>query len=123
MRIRKLNFSYLHEWPEGADLKGTCLLLPGTLNAAVEAEELPKHAAAALPSVLLCLRCDAYLERLLNERGVAVTSTLDPVDAIPDGAEVHVDLLAGTLIEQSSGRRFAIRPLKPSHFEFVRSHG
>jgi hypothetical protein len=117
MKLLKLNISYAHELPAG--LKGVCLLLPGTLNARVEVEELPKD----LPALLICKACDAYLERLLNERGVAVTSTTDPIDAVGDDGEVTIDLAAGTLIENSSGRRFALRPLKPGHLAQIRSHG
>jgi hypothetical protein len=117
VKLRKLDISYAHELPAG--LKGLCLLLPGTLNVRVEADDLPKD----LPAVLICKACDAYLERMLNERGVAVTSTTDPIDAVADGAEIAVDLAAGTLTENSSGRRFALRPLKPGHLAHIRSHG
>jgi hypothetical protein len=115
MKLRKLDISYADKLPSG--LKGVCLLLPGTLNARVELDELPKE----LPGVIVCKACDAYLERLLNERGVAVTSTTDPVDSVSDGAEVRIDLAAGSLIETTSGRRFALRPLKPNHLASI--HG
>jgi hypothetical protein len=117
VKLRKLDISYVDKLPAG--LKSACLLLPGTLNARVELDELPKE----LPAVIICRACDAYLERLLNERGVAVTATTDPVDSVPDGAEVTVDLGAGSLIETTSGRRFALRPLKPNHLASIRSHG
>jgi hypothetical protein len=117
MRLRKLDISYADNLPAG--LKGACVLLAGTLNARVELDELPKE----LPAVIICKACDAYLERLLNERGVAVTSTTDPIDSVSDGADVTIDLAAGTLIETSSGRRFALRPLKPNHLASIRAHG
>ena len=123
MKLRKLDVSYIHDLPADAGLKGVCLLLQGTLNARAELDELPKDLLTNLPAVVLCKGCDAYLERLLNERGVAVTSPRDPVDTITDGADVELDLLAGTLIELSSGRKFALRPLKPNHLQFVRAHG
>ncbi|MCA8912048.1 MAG: hypothetical protein KDB82_10105 [Planctomycetes bacterium] len=123
MKLRKLDVSYVHDLPGDAGLKGVCLLLPGTLNARAELDELPKDLLAQLPAVVLCSGCNAYLERLLNERGVAVTTTRDPVDSVPDDAEVELDLLAGTLTELSSGRKFALRPLKPNHLQFVRAHG
>jgi hypothetical protein len=117
MKLKKLDISYADKLPAG--LKGVCLLLSSTLNARVELDDLPKE----LPAVIICKACDAYLERLLNERGVAVTSTTDPVDSVADGAEIAVDLAAGTLIETTSGRRFALRPLKPDHLASIRSHG
>lgn len=123
MKLRKLDVSYVHDLPRESGLKGMCLLLPGTFNARAELQELSKDLLADLPSVILCAGCDAYLERLLNERGVTVTATRDPVDSVPDNAEVELDLLAGTLVELSSGRKFAIKPIKPNHLQFVRSHG
>jgi len=117
MKLCKLDISYAHDLPAG--LAGVCLLLPGTLNLRVERDALP----AELPAIILCKACDAYLERLLNGRGVAVTSSTDPVDSIPDGAEVSADLAAGTLVETASGRRFALRPLKPAHLSLIKAHG
>ncbi|MBZ0138007.1 MAG: hypothetical protein K8I27_16745 [Planctomycetes bacterium] len=120
MKLRKLDISYFDALAADADLKGACLVLPGTLNAQPELIELPK---VPLPGVIICRGCNAYLERLLNERGVAVTQPVDPVDSIADGADVEIDLVGGALTELSSGRKFALRPLKPKHLQFVRNHG
>jgi len=120
MKLRKLDIAYIDALPAAADIKGACLVFPGTLNAQPELTDLPK---LTLPAVIICKGCNAYLERLLNEKGVAVTQPSDPVDSIADGADVEVDLVGGTLIELSSGRKFAIRPLKPNHLQFVRNHG
>lgn len=123
MKLRKLDISYIHDLPADAGLKGVCLLLPGTLNAVAELDELPKELLPHLPAVIVCRGCNAYLERLLNEQGVAVTAARDPVDAVAEDAEIEIDLLAGNLTELSSGRKFAIHPLKPEHLKFVRAHG
>lgn len=121
MKLHKLDINSADQLGEG--LKGACLLLPGALTARPELTELPKGLLHALPAAVICKGCDAYLERLLNERGVAVTAPGDPVDAVPHGAEVELDLLGGTLTELSSGRKFALTPLKPEHLKFVRAHG
>lgn len=120
MKLRKLDIAYIDALTADADLKGACLVLPGTLNAHPELNELPR---LSLPGVIICNGCNAFLERLLNEKGVAVTRPSDPVDSIGDGTEVEVDLVGGTLTELSSGRKFALKPLKPSHLKFVRAHG
>ena len=122
MKLRKLDIAYIDALPADAELKGTCLVLPGILNAQPELDELPKNLLAQLPAVIICAACNAFLERLLNERGVAVTAPSDPVDSIADGADVEVDLVGGALTELSSGRKFAIRPLRPNHLQFVRAH-
>ena len=123
MKLRKLDIGYLEQLGPNSGLKGVCLLLTGSLAARAENTGLPKEFLQQLPEVIICKGCDAYLERLLNERGVGVTVASDPVDAVSDGAEVELDLAAGTLVEQSSGRKFALIPLKPEHLRFVRAHG
>ncbi|MCB9893636.1 MAG: hypothetical protein H6839_04230 [Planctomycetes bacterium] len=123
MKLRKLDVADIQQLAAHASLKGECLLLPGTLSARAELEELPKELIPNLPGVILCKACGAYIERLLNERGVVVTSPADPVDAVPDGADVELDLVGGALTELSSGRRFALSALKPDHLKFVRTHG
>lgn len=120
MKLRKMDIAYIDALPADADLKGACLVLPGTLNAQPELNELPR---LSLPAVIICKGCNAFLERLLNEKGVAVTQPSDPVDSIADGAEVEIDLVGGALTELSSGRKFALKPLKPNHLQFVRAHG
>lgn len=123
MELHKLENSYITDFPAEAGLKGACILLPGPLLATVETIELPKNLPANLPAVILCKGCDSYLERLLNERGVSVTTPVDPVDAIPDGAEIELDLTGGRLTELSSGRKFALKPLQPAHLQSIRNHG
>ncbi len=123
MRLVKQDATYIHRLQQDAALKGACLLLSGALHMLPELDELPKDLAPVLPAVVLCHACDDYLERLLNQRGVAVTMPQDPVDSIADGAEVSIDLAAGTLSEISSGRRFAIKPLKPAHLAEIVKHG
>ncbi|MCA8914849.1 MAG: hypothetical protein KDB90_05515 [Planctomycetes bacterium] len=123
MKLRKLDVSQLHQFAADESFKGACLLLPGTLSARAETEELPKELVQQLPAAIICKGCGAYLERLLNERGVAVTAAADPVDSVPDGAEVELDLIGGSLTELTSGRKFALVALKPEHLKFVRAHG
>ena len=123
MKLRKLDISHLQQLIPDAGLKGVCLLLPGTLAARAVLDELPREQLAGLPAAIICKGCDAYLERLLNERGVAVTAPSDPVDSVPDGAEIELELAGGTLTELSSGRKFALVALKPDHLKFVRAHG
>lgn len=112
MRLAKLNISWLHEWPATLP-KDTCVLLPGAMLARPETSELPRELAA--PAAILCTGCGMFLERLLNQHGVAVVRPRDPVDAIPDGAEISLDLASGKLTETSSGRVFALHALKPAH--------
>ena len=123
MKLRKLDGAYVADLPADAGIKGACVHLSGALLATVETDELPKELLANLPAVILCKACDPYLERLFNERGVSVTSPVDPVDAIPDGADVELDLSTGALTELSSGRKFALKPLQPNHLQSIRKHG
>ena len=97
---------------------GLCLLVEGTLSAPADLEVLPE---ALRPSVIIADACDAHLERLLNERGCAVINALDPVDSLPDGAEITLDLIAGVLGDSSSGREFAMRALPRKHVEFIKA--
>ena len=99
---------------------GLCLLVEGTLSAPADLEVLP---AALRPRVIIADACDAHLERLLNERGCAVVNALDPVDSLPDGAEITLDLIAGVLGDSSSGREFAMRALPRKHVEFIKASG
>lgn len=122
MKLNKQAATFVHQVVPGPALKGACLLLPGPLHILPEHEELAKDLLACLPACVLCAACDDYLERLLNQRGVAVTRPLDPVEAIPDGAEVSLDLAAGTLAELASSRRFAVRALKPAHLLEISHH-
>lgn len=123
MKLIKRDVTFIHRLTPDAALKGACMLLPGALHVLPELEELPKELLPAMPAVILCQACDDYLERLLNQRGVAVTMARDPVDSIADGAEVSVDLTVGSLTEISSGRRFALKPLKPAHLAEIAKHG
>lgn len=112
MRLVKLQISWLHEWP-AQPLKDCCVLLPDVLLVRPEITELPRDFAA--PAVILCNGCGMFLERMLNQRGIAVVRPRDAVDAIPDGAEVALNLVAGTLTEVASSRAFALHALKPVH--------
>ncbi len=120
MILRKLTHCDLHLLPTAT---GLCLLLNGPLMAPPEIAALPPEWAKSAPGLILCEGCDPFLERLLNARGVAVARPLDPVSSVPDSAEIEVDLAAGTLIEKASGRRFALKALKPSHLALIRAHG
>jgi hypothetical protein len=120
MILRKLTHSDLQLLPTAP---GLCLLLPGPLVAPPETGGLPPEWAKSAPGLILCTGCDPYLERLLNGRGVAVTRPVDPVSSIPDGADVEADLAAGVLVENASGRRFAVKALKPNHLALIRAHG
>lgn len=122
MKLHKQSATFIHRLEISPALKGSCLLLPGPLHVLPEHDDLPKELTASLPACVICSACDDYLERLLNQRGVAVTVPLDPVDAIPDGAEVTLDLAAGALTEASSSRRFALRALKPAHIAEITRH-
>ncbi|MBX3475776.1 MAG: hypothetical protein KF754_15505 [Planctomycetes bacterium] len=119
MILRKVSGHWLHELPNAA---GLCLVLPGALLLRPEDMALPLEWTSSAPRFILCSGCDPYLERVLNERGVAVLTPLDPLDVVPNEAEVDLDPAAGALIEVSSGRRFALRPLKPSHLAVIQSH-
>lgn len=120
MILRKVNVRWLHELPHG---RGLCLLVSGPLLLRPEDTSLPEEWLKSAPGFILCGGCDPYLERLLNERGVAVLQPRDPLDVIADDAEVEVDAGAGTLTEKSSGRRFALHGLKPAHLTAIRNHG
>jgi hypothetical protein len=121
MKLIKRDVSYIHGLTPEAALKGACLCLPGALHIVPEQVELPKELTATLPAVILCRGCDFYASRLLNERGTAVVTPLDPVDSIPDGADVGIDLAAGVLTESATGRRFALRPLNLAHTQEIRA--
>ena len=99
---------------------GLCLLVEGTLHAPADLETLP---VAPLPVVIIADACDAHLERLLNERGCAVVNALDPVDSLPNGAEITLDLIAGVLGDASCGREFALRALLKKHVDFIKARG
>lgn len=120
MILHKVNAHWLHELPHGP---GLCLLLPGALLLRPEDADLGPEWSKTAPRFIICTGCDPYLERLLNERGVAVLRPRDPVDAIAQGAEVELDPAAGTLTEISSGRRFALVALKPAHLAAMARHG
>lgn len=120
MILHRVNARWLHELPHG---RGLCLLLPGALLLRPEDTELGPEWAPTGPAFILCTGCDPYLERLLNERGVAVLRPRDALDSIAHGAEIDLDPAAGTLTEKSSGRRFALVALKPNHLAAIRSHG
>jgi hypothetical protein len=122
MKLLKRNATFVHELPFDPEMKGACLLLPSTLHSVPEQDQLPRALLPVLPAVILCRACDAFLERLLNQRGVAVTAPRDPVDAVPDGAEVHVDLIAGVLTEVATSRRYALKPLSPEHVQEIREN-
>lgn len=102
-------------------LAGRLVVLLGGLWCAPELAELP--AGWPAPAAVICAGCDPFLERLLNARGVAVTAARDPVDGIPDGAEVSLDLTGGALTETASGRRFALVPLRPTHVAEMTGRG
>lgn len=122
MKLIKRDAAYIHDLAGEPALKGACLLLEGALHAVPEQDELPASLLACLPAVVLCKACDAYLERLLNERGVAVATPLDPINALPEGSDVDVDLAAGALTEQAGGRRFALRPLHAALVREIRGN-
>jgi hypothetical protein len=122
MKLAKRDYRFLHEVPDDPALKGACLLLPGGFHVSPETDELPRHLLPNLPGVVLCRSCDFYLARLLTQRGVAITSPVDPVGALSDGAEVDVDLAVGVLTEAATGRRFALRPLHPAHMQEMRAN-
>jgi voltage-gated potassium channel Kch len=122
MKLAKRDYRFLHEMPDDPALKGACLLLAGGFHAAPETDELPRHLLPNLPGVVLCRSCDSFLARLLNQRGVAITSPIDPVGALSDGAEVDVDLASGVLTEAATGRRFALRPLHAAHMQEMRAN-
>lgn len=113
MKLMKSDASYIHELAAVPAMKGACLVLPGALHALPEQVELPASLLPCLPAVVLCEGCDAYLERLLSERGVAVATPLDPLHSIAEGSALQVDLAAGTLTDRAAGRRFALKPEKP----------
>ena len=117
MKLLKSKSDQILELPQEL---GLCLLVEGTLSAPADLEVLP---AALRPSVIIADACDAHLERLLNERGCAVVNALDPVDSLPDGAEITLDLIAGVLGDSSSGREFAMRALPRKHVEFIKASG
>ncbi len=123
MRLAKREYRFIGEMVADPALHGACLVLPGGFHAAPEVEEIPKALLANLPSVVLCRSCDYFLLRLLNQRGVAVTSPVDPVGTLSDGAEVDVDLASGVLTEVATTRRFALRPLAPAHLQEMRNRG
>lgn len=100
-------------------LAGRLVVLPGALWCAPELAELP--ASWPAPEAVICAGCDPFLERLLNLRGVAVALPRDPVEGIPDGAEVTLDLAAGALTELASGRRHALVPLRPAQLAELRA--
>jgi len=85
--------------------------------------ELPSVAATALPGAIICSACDAWVVRLLNQRGVVVALPRDPVAAVPHDAEVELDFSAGVLTEVGSGRRYALEPLPAAYVKEIRSHG
>lgn len=120
MILRKLTHADLPLLPTAKEL---CLLLPGPLLAPPETSTLPPEWAKSAPALILCQGCDPFLERLLNARGVAVARPIDPVSSIAEGAQVEADLAAGALVESTSGRRFALQPLKPGHLALIRAHG
>lgn len=111
MKLVKLECSFIGDLAATAGLKGACVLLPGGLHAPPEMSELPRHLLPVLPAVIICRACDTYLHRLLNQRGVIVTSAKDPVDSLLPGSEVDIDAVAGTLSERSTNRRFALHAL------------
>lgn len=116
MKLVKTSAGRFEQLPEAP---GQCLLVEGALRAHASLEMLPQ---TALPAVILAWACDAHLERLLNQRGCAVTCALDPVEALPEGSEVDLDLLAGVLCDKASGREYALKPLPRRHLEFIHSH-
>jgi len=117
MKLLKSKSDQVLELPQAL---GLCLLVEGTLSAPADLEVLPE---VLLPAVVIADACDAHLERLLNERGCAVVNALDPVDSLPDGAEITLDLIAGVLGDSSSGREFAMRALPRKHVEFIKASG
>ena len=116
MKLIKTSASNFHELPASP---GHCLLVEGSLRAWPTLEAL---SPTPLPAVILADACDAHLERLLNERGCAVSRALDPVEALPEGSEVSVDLAAGVLCDEESGREYALKALPRRHLEFIQSH-
>lgn len=116
MKLAKATASNFHELPASP---GHCLLVEGSLRARPTLEALPP---APLPALILAEACDAHLERLLHERGCAVSRALDPVEALPEGSEVSVDLASGVLCDEASGREYALKALPRRLLEFIQSH-
>jgi hypothetical protein len=119
MKFASLDISDIADWPADAALTGACVVVPGVLRAQPELTELP---AAIKPAAILCKACDAWLARLLNQRGVVVAHPKDPVGGIRNGTEVEADFSNGVLTELDSGRRFALQPVPPEHLKEIRAH-